>query len=355
MRSTAASLVFLAASALAGAAWGYFRAERGPASRPSARSAEEILAEHRAVKTPRNSFGMTKEEFETKLGAGVARQGALASELLAGHPEHPEVPRLMQTRWAGLVNFFERPEEVLREAGAVIESGKPPALVPIARLAVANASLAAASLPTEVRVRRVEEALAANGGDVASAAYLLSELATRYVAEPERQRALLERARSGSADMRSASQIGEYLALHRGLGETLALSFRDARSGADVSLESLRGRPVLVYVAALDREAEEPMARALAGLAPRLAAARAAVVTVPLGLRQTEAARLVEIADRLGVPGSLFAETTPLTETWAWKLGARGTPLFLLLDEEGRLRAVSARAAPLVELLESPR
>jgi hypothetical protein len=160
-----------------------------------ARSAEAILRDFDRVAMPSFSDGSDPESvrrFKQAIDDGCARQAELAAELQRAHPDHPRLPDVLSTRWAGMTNARGLADEVATEVGALLQQESPRQDVRSeALLARSRAMLLSAKFTDLERLDAVRATLAIEGQDDRVANDFI-DFVERHVVDPAAQRTLLE-------------------------------------------------------------------------------------------------------------------------------------------------------------------
>ena len=303
------------------------------------RTAETILSEYDGVRYPGFRSDLSEEEYGKLVKTASRQQCKLAKELYDKHPGHERIAKVMESRWILSLNVFGAVKTVLTETDAVIARKGGDELTKRALICRAWAALLGSSVPIEKRFTYVKEAIAANPKDGVWGPALLHRLAVGHVANPKRQREILEllvkRYKGGETVMAARS----HLKLLQKVGKPVELEFKDARDGKPAGLGRLRGQKVVIW----RWWASKRKAR---GWVPQLKRLDVPVLCVHEGM---EPAKVVAVAKDLDMPWPQLAEADFLGG-WARKFGIHGLK-FLLIDEEGRLSAVTSRVEPLRRVL----
>ena len=341
------ALALFGLGALSGAGVWTLRAER----RVQARAPEAILADFDRLAGKGSGFQPVTDE--EALAGGLGAQCELAWELYRAAPRHARTPELLRTRWLNRINFFHERQEVHAEAASVLERAAPGPLRSVSALARANAALDCDAIATEQARAEIEEALRIAPEEAEWGAALLSWFARRRTADPRVQTELLARA-AASLEPDQRQFDARWTTLVERVGESIELELPDVASGARWSLAAARGRSVLLHVSDLDRWDVQQSGRdeqldELRRMQPHLAERGVQIVSVnewcaPDGL---EAVR--RRAHAAGVDWPVLAEPGELEESWGWRFGLREIPVYLFVDAQGRLAAVCARPAPILE------
>lgn len=326
----------------------------GSRDRTERRTAAAILAELDSVPYPSGVESDSSDEllaFEREVRECTRVQNRLALELHESHPDHPEVPRVLGARWYLSCTNLLDPASVLRETAAVLDGGATGELRRVALEERAFAAVRSEGTPLLEVERAVGRALALEEGR--RNARLLWELASRRIPTPEGQRDVLLRLRRS---YRSSPFAGDAALHHRLLeraGEPLPLGFEDALTGEPVTSGALRGREVVVLVARMRAEVDAPAGgpvRALARWQARGEAGDRAVACVWQTSSRGARERIARVTAETGIDWRVHLDdSSDPRESWVDDLRPAVTPLFLLLDAEGRLARASMRLATLFE------
>jgi len=336
------SIALLAPALLAAAA------SQDPAP-PAPRPADEIVREFDANPSPGFVIDRSPEEGEKLIRERLTKQCECAWELFEGHPGHARLPELLLTRFMNQLNFFEDLARVRDDARTILRRSRRPELRRLARFGAAQAALRDESVPAAEVERAVEEALAEPGeleGFDGWRPLLVWELATARIADPERQRALLERARAQAGGGEVEEMIERALRPLERIGEPLELEFDDALGSGRFDLAEQRGRYALVHVSFFVWGDPGRQFASIRAALPRLAetgVAVASTVTVWAGEDPAE-----ELARSAGVSWPLEVATDS-TERPARRPLGLDPPAFVLVDGEGRVAGIYARLAPVLD------
>lgn len=212
------------------------------------RGAEVILAELAAVESP--SLDRDRADDEAYRAAYMAadraadlRRAELVLELAQEAPEHDRLPRLLQKRWASLLDDESRFDEVVDEIKGWIVEAPTRELQMEARYGLVTAFLRTGDVEAVSKATRAFRA-AAPGDE--RGADMLANLAVMHEEDPARRRALLEEIVEAYPESRRARySIGQFRQLD-GLGQPFELAFEDFASGRAVDLAAWRGSPVVI-------------------------------------------------------------------------------------------------------------
>lgn len=216
------------------------------ASGQSARTAEQIIADYKALRAP--AFDRTKSEdaayrqqYTTEMQAFMGKQAELAKELWAVDPNHADALKMMQARWRTLAQTGKL-DEALPEIQSAIASAPAEKKADMEFFA-AQLSMMARDLAPEARLAKADEFIKAHPGD-ARGGDLLSMAASSM---PENQAVeVYRRVANEFPTAKSAMQAKGKLRQIEGVGKPFELSFTDAITGKPVSHDTLKGKVVVV-------------------------------------------------------------------------------------------------------------
>jgi hypothetical protein len=134
------------------------------------------------------------------------------------------------------------------------------------------------------------------------------------------------------------------------IGTAPDLEFDDAFDHRRVSTADLRGRPLLLRIWTRFPSSDQGTGDPLAPLESALHAAGAVVVTLACCPPDDLEAGLAA-ARASGVTSPCFFDTAPSDQSWTQRFGLTGTSRFVLVARDGRICALTTRAAILAELL----
>jgi hypothetical protein len=165
---------------------------------------------------------------------------------------------------------------------------------------------------------------------------LLVEAATRFDREPALKESLLSDAKQLTRDPKLKLRITDDLVRTALVGRELKLTFPD-HSGRPVSIEKLRGQPVLLFFFAADIVPSLPVWKKLNGIL----AAYPAVTRVALSLDENRS--LMERArQELGAGWTVGWEAGGWKSPMARRWGINAVPTAFLLDAGGRVFSINA-------------
>lgn len=321
------------------------------------RSAREIIRDFDAVRMPSFSDGNSPEavaKFERAINDGCRKQAVLALELYRAHPDHPRVPRMMATRWAGMTNALGDGTDVLRETAALLESDIDDGLRAEALSARARACVVVPGIEWKTKLAAVDAAVKATPDDERSGAMLM-DLAKYHCSDPGWMAETCARVIEHWPDNPWAAAPAKGLAAKlRKIGSEFELDFVELFSGKRVTTASLRGRPVLLQIYTLGFASGASL-----GEIDRIRA-----------LRKRHGERLAVIGlynwKHDGGPEALRAklresgidwphayDESKFDKPWSGPWKTSETPLYYLLDDEGVVRRVSHRVVNLEKAIEN--
>ena len=210
------------------------------------RPAAEILRDIEQIDWPGFLTDLSMEEMGRRVEASTREECALAEELWRDHPNHPELPRVLRSRWVLIRNVFHDYRRVFDETTKVLDAdaGR---LEAAARYERAAAAFELEEVGEERLAALVEEAVALESppGAGGLAARLLTELAWHGTADPDAQKRLIARVLK---EHRKSEATHGSIALYKALkhvGSAPTMTYR--ADDEERSLDDHRGRPVLLF------------------------------------------------------------------------------------------------------------
>ncbi len=225
----------------------------GPIRRAEAadRSADEILAEIKAMKQPRIT-GRDRDDpaklaaYRAAVKTAQTRKADLIGDLIRVDPKNPEVPSLAIIRWRTNGGTPELDAATKAELEAILTRNEAPKLVvEAAYFQTWDAMGRLGSKPTFVAMMPLAESFVQRFPDDERCAGLLTR-AAGLLDDPAQKTALLERAArdySTSPDARMEAARRQQLAR---VGKPFDLEFTDAIRGSTVSIKQLKGNVVVI-------------------------------------------------------------------------------------------------------------
>ena len=212
------------------------------------RPADAILADYRAVVLPQ--YDATKKDsqdiqrYRDAYNQAEARRSALALELFQTHPEQGEVPKLLLTRWPTLMLDPATASMIAAEITAALPRFTEPAQEREARFMRAIATIQANVDNPTAALPVVDEFVGSDPKD-RRAPVLLSGFASGIDDVPLRIQ-ILKRLLADYPGSPQAESAQTTLDLLAHVGKPLDLEFVDAIRDETVSIQSLRGKVVVL-------------------------------------------------------------------------------------------------------------
>ena len=219
----------------------------GPSARGDGRTAEQVLADYRAVVMPRAEPGkqdaQSVREFRAAYGRADARRADLALELFDVAPDHDQVPALLLARWPQLMLDHDRAGTAVAEIDRALPHFKDPKRAREARFIRAIATITASPTP-EAALPAVDAFIRDDPKDPMAVRLLAGWAAS--VKEPAFRAALNRRIVAEYPESPAAKSAAATLALLDRLGKPIDLEFVDAIGGKPVSIAGLKGKVVVL-------------------------------------------------------------------------------------------------------------
>ena len=215
------------------------------------RTAEEIVGDYQAVANPPLDRSKTEDQayvkqYMSERQAAELKRAALAKELFELDKGHAMLPAQMTARWRVMATGADS-ATVKDEIAAVIKVGGPEPLV-----------VAARSANTMLAFRRMQ----AGRGTFDDAKAAVEELVANHPKDPQSPAALAQLASMADdatirgavearllaeyPDSRAAKFVKGDIRRRDGVGKPFELSFTEAITGQNVSIESLKGKVVVI-------------------------------------------------------------------------------------------------------------
>lgn len=327
------------------------------------RPAHRIVKQFDSVKYPGFINDISMEEYGKLVIPPSREQCELALELRRSHPRHKEVSRLMRARWTLLLNVFDGYDQVLAETEDELRGEGEKPLRNAALTSRAHAALMGHRRSVEERFGYVRAAVAANPKDDDFGPHLLTSLATDHIANPSKQRDLCQLA-IDKFGIEKCDEARLHLRYLKKLGEIVPLEFQDALSGEMVRRDDSKPTIVFSWWASENAKPHVEALRQVEGVQ---------VIFVHVAWGQS-ADRALAVAKQHNLPGPLLVESRlprqrrPDTEKSPGS-GSRSSPgtqplrslgvsdggVYLLINKDGRLTAVTGHLEPLSKALNPQR
>jgi thiol-disulfide isomerase/thioredoxin len=219
------------------------------------RAADKILADYNAIQLPadagKGGSPAASVEARTKLERALNRRSELALELYKAHPDHPQVAKLMASRWEHRLTDPKKAVDVNVEADGVLAKSKNADLLKEAAYAKAMLSVRRNSKNPDVAMAAIDEFIKRSPKDERGAT-LLNNLAAE-VSDADRRDRIHSRLAAAYPDSVHAGEIKSILAAkatggsaENGVGKPFVLEFTDAINGKPVSIKGLKGKVVVI-------------------------------------------------------------------------------------------------------------
>lgn len=313
------------------------------------RTAAAILREFHAVAMPSMSRGGDAESvarFKQAIADGCRKKAELAMELFRGHPQHDEVPRVLDVRWAGMTNALQLADDVLAETE---ELNRRPELRPELRRQLLQARARAALLSAKVAVPAKLEAIRdaiAFGKDDERLGILLLEFAEKHVGKPESMRRLADIALENWPD--SAWVANPARGMLRQLdkvGKPYELAFTDVLGGGEIDVRATGAPFVLVQVWSGESSRQDDEHQQVQALRQRLGAAVLTVVGVYNRKHKGGVDGLRVMLRDAGIDWPHCYDESQLKTPWEGPFAVPRTPFYYLLDADGVVVGVGYNVA----------
>jgi thiol-disulfide isomerase/thioredoxin/TolA-binding protein len=220
------------------------------AARAADRPADKILAEIEAIQIPAESKVPAEIAKRQKV---VEQKSKLILELYKAHPTNPELVRLMPERWASRPPSSAAQSTTRAEVEEILQKNKNPKLVAEAAYYKAVLAIRRAGDPPKIAVAMpaIDE-FAKRCPDDERSAQLLYQLASAQ-SDRNKKAELFAKIQKDFPESPAAKKV-EALAKvttipanrDEMIGKPFALSFTDAIKGSEVSIDSLKGKVVVI-------------------------------------------------------------------------------------------------------------
>lgn len=348
------------------------------------RSAEEILVDIMTVEMPTYESTRAKEpqyedEFSKKLQAAIQRRCDLIRELYLTEATHRHLPDLMPERWSMLINHLKQYDTVIRETEQILAEAPQAFLVREAMFARAKALIKKArdetlkqssnqggqtpsADTTSLRAGNLFDSL----GEVEKAqlldsantfvekyptdkrvASMLDSLAQYLHAtdNPKEARAIWKRLLRDYVDHTLGNNWKGMLRQLDGLNKPFELTFTDALSGAEISMQQLRGKVVAIDFWAtwcVPCIAEMPHLKALYA---KYKNKGVEFIGISMDLPEEQGGRdaLINYCKANGVTWAQYYQGNAVDSEFSQSWGITGIPIMFVVDQQGNLYSVSAR------------
>ncbi len=213
------------------------------------RSAAEILKDYDAVKTPKFDPEKQKDskaiqEFRREMTVAETRKGELALELFRAHPENERVPKLLLPRWQMRMMNPGTAGETIDEIEQALPRFKDEKLASDASYMKAIAAIYKNKKAPDTAISYVDEFIR-NHPKNERGALLLRGLAGE-IDDSALKLKLLKRLIAEFPESPVAKSTTKNLELLESVGKPFALEFTDAIQGTKISIESLKGKVVVL-------------------------------------------------------------------------------------------------------------
>jgi thiol-disulfide isomerase/thioredoxin len=219
------------------------------------RAADKILADYNAIQLPADSgkggSPAASVEARTRRERALNRRSELALELYKAHPDHPEVAKLMASRWEFRLTDPKKAVDVNVEADGVLAKSKNADLLKEAAYAKATLAVRRNGKNPDAAMTVIDEFIKRAPKDDRGAT-LLHGLASE-VSDAGRKERIMARLASAYPDSAFAGEIKSVQAAkatggsaENGVGKPFVLEFTEAITGKPISIKSLKGKVVVV-------------------------------------------------------------------------------------------------------------
>ncbi len=214
------------------------------------RKAEAILADLEAVEIPQPDRQRIEDqeyvqEFLKQRNEAMTRRAGLIEELFQAHSDHPQLATLLPERWMSMANAGQM-DELDQELDTILEANEAGPLA--AEAGYYKVMVAVRSQAGDEKTLATIEDFARRNPEDDRGAMLLFQAADRFLtdATPEQKKALHARVLEDYPNSSAAGQVKAAARLLDAVGKPVELSFTDAISGEEVSMEKLRGKVVVL-------------------------------------------------------------------------------------------------------------
>lgn len=315
------------------------------------KSAEDLLAEIRTIKTPAwNPSGGASEakqaEFIAKIAEANRLRGAKILEFARTYPKHAQTPFLLQRRWQEMMptSFPLDPtlvDVVLADIEKVCTELPGREIVRAGRYTKAVIKTQLADGNPEKTLEAAEEFVNSYPEDERGAS--LFELASRAEADPAKKKAILERIAQGYPTLPAAAYATGTLRQIDRIGKPFDFEFTDFITKKVVKSSTLVGKVVVVDFWATWAPATVTERATLQTLYTKYKAKGLAIVSISLDLSETEGgkAALQTYLSRNPLPWPQRYLGKGLASPWSAKWGVSSIPTKFILDRMGKLKVVT--------------
>ncbi len=306
--------------------------------RPQPRPAAEILRDYGRVAMPSHSGGADPESvarFQAAIADGCRRQADLAWELYRGHPDHARVPEVLGTRWAGLTNALGECDAVVAETrGMLATEGLRPDVALAARHALTHALMCSGKADNSERFAALRELLQADLRSELTGIRVM-DFVQRHAGDPAVMRPLLTIAAEKWPDSGYVGRPAKrWLAVLAKVGEPFeAMLPEDVRAPLAAARGEAPFTVVQVWGGWLRNGEQDPELATLREL--RAGGGGVAVVGLLHG----------NFDERLPVARKAGVDWPQLALPGRMPFGINRSPLYFVLDGEGRIVGVTGTAA----------
>lgn len=315
----------------------------GPVSRlepKEDRSAAQVVAEFDRLRAPASSMRMDAADFDRRLSAMSTGKCELALELLALDPDHAELPRLMQARWALISNYFGDHEQLRSETTEWIDCDDPE-LARSARFFHVRSGIQLEEVPTDDVRAGTFGFVGKYSGDKEACANLLSTFLERRTSDAEEQLAICELVRDRWPKAISANAVHGHASVLRRVGQELSLEL-PTLDGGQYQLNKAPAEVLWVHLWDPNRPEEDEAVKNLVSWIAKTPSAAQVVSVVERGLGK-DIEHVRSRTEELGMDWPVLLDQESLTEGFGWRLGITRAEAWLRVDPERRLSAVAYR------------
>lgn len=214
------------------------------------RKAETILAELEAVEIPQPDRERIEDqqyvqEFLAQRNEAMIRRAGLIDELFQAHPDHPQLSTLLPERWMSLANSGQL-DDLGEELDAILEANETGPLG--VEAAYYKVMLAVRSQSGDDKTMAAIDEFIRRSPEDDRGAMLLFQAAEHFLNEAtaEQKKALHARVLEDYPNSSAAQQVKAAVRRLDAIGKPVELSFTDAISGEEVSMEKLKGKVVVL-------------------------------------------------------------------------------------------------------------
>lgn len=225
------------------------------AARAQIRSADEILRELDAAVMPVYNVNRDtpnthyREEFIKERDVVRKHRADLIGELYQSHPDHPMVADVLPERWETLFNLEEDYDGVLKETSELLKAQPDHSIARYAWQWRAMCAMRvygrADSFEPERFLAAIEDFIKLYHND-SQGPDMLYDAAAFHIPDQEKSVAILRRIVAEWPKSGGARLARWKLRQADGIGKPLELEFKDAVTGREMSIESLRGKIIVI-------------------------------------------------------------------------------------------------------------